>query len=398
LIPLLPPNLPFTPYIPLRHNVSSIGNNQYRKEILTSRAVSNLKFRIRAVLVLLFLCAALMGCGGSSNKFVYTVGQSAQGIFAFKISSSGQLTFITGAPFSTGGRPTAIAIMPSKTFGFVASAGGLTVGGTQTGGVVGYSFTSKTGGLSIANAAVNTGANPVSLAIDPSSQHLYVLSQGSSNISAFSIDSFTGVLTPLNGSPFPTVAAPVSMAMAPSGGALYVVSPTQGISAIAINADGTLGTASAPLPAGTSPRFVTVDPGNHFVYVADSAGNAVLGFSVSGTSLTAMSGSTATGTAPDALAINPDGNLLFVANSGSNNVSVFSIGSGGALTPAQGSPVSTGTAPAFVMTDRSGHLFVADSGSNDLSVFSIGGSGSLTAVSGSPFAVQTSASWIAIVD
>lgn len=349
--------------------------------------------------VFLLLCGAVIGCGGGGNKYIYTLGQSAEGIFAFKVSSSGQLTFLTGAPFSTGGNPTALAITPSKTFGFISSAGGLQqIGSPQLGGVVGYTLSIKTGGLSIANAAVGTGPNPVSMVIDSSSEHLYVLSQGQSSISVFAIDPFTGVLTELTGSPFATLANPVSMAIAPSGGALYVASASQGVTAISIKSDGTLGAAATPLPAGTSPSFVTVDPGNHFVYVADSTGNAVFGFTVSGTSLSAVSSSTAVGTAPAGLAVNPGGNLLFVANKGSNNVSVFSIGSGGALSQASGSPVGTGTGPAFVITDNSGHLFVADSGSSDLEVFSIGGSGSLSAVSGSPFAVQTNPTWIAVVD
>lgn len=224
-------------------------------------------------LALLVIVVGLAGCGSSRHHFVYVIGRDSEGIFAFEETSKG-LTKISGSPFSTGSVPTAIAVTPSRAFAYVLSAGG--------NGVLTYTVNSSTGALAATAGAVATGSGPVAIAIDASSSHLYVLNQISGSISAFLIDTNTGALTALSGSPFTTVTGPVSMAMAPKGDAIYVVSPTNGIASFTINSDGTLSPGQAPLAAGMSPAFVTVDPTGKFVYVADSVGNAILGFTASG--------------------------------------------------------------------------------------------------------------------
>jgi len=347
------------------------------------------RVKLRTIL-LLVLTFCLAGCGSSNHHFVYTVGTNSEGIFSFE-EASGGLSKISGSPFSTGSVPTAIAVTPSRTFAYVLSSGG--------NGILTYTFDKNKGGLVAAAGAVATGAGPVSIAIDPSSQHVYVLNQGSSSVSAYSIDSLHGTLTPISGSPFATISGPVSMAMSGKGDALYVVSPTQGITSFSVKSDGSLSGAQAAIPAGTSPAFVTIADSDRFVYVADSAGNAVVGFSVSGTALTPISGTFGTGTTPVALAADPGGTFLFVANQGSNNVSAFSIGSAGALTAISGSPFSAGTAPSFLIVNHNGdRLYVADRDSGDLADFSISGSGALAAASGSPITLGMSPAWIAVTE
>ena len=348
-----------------------------------------LSVKVHAILLLLVLPFCVAGCGSSSHHFVYTVGTNSEGIFGFEEVSGGKLSKISGSPFSTGSVPTAVAVTPSRTFAYVLSSGG--------NGILSYTFDKSKGGLVAAAGAVATGAGPVSIAIDPSSQHLYVLNQGSSNISVFSIDSLHGTLTPISGSPFATLSGPVSMAMSEKGDVLYVVSPTQGIASFSIKSDSSLSAAQSAIPAGTSPAFVTVAGSN--IYVADSAGNAVVGFTVSGTTLTPISGTFAAGTTPVAVAADPGGKFLFVANQGSNNISAFSIGSGGALTAVSGSPFTAGTAPTFLIVNHNGdHLYVADRDSGDLAEFSISGSGSLAAASDSPITLGISPAWIAVTD
>ena len=342
---------------------------------------------VRALSLSLFL-VAFTGCGGGHRHFIYAVGQATEGIFGFEEAASGQLTSIAGSPFSTGGQPTAIAVTPSRAFAYVLSAGG--------NAIASYNFDKSKGGLTAANPAVAAGTNPIAIAIDPSSQHLYALNQGSSSISAYSIDGTSGILTPLSGSPFATVANPASFALTTKGDTLYVVSPSQGLESFSVHSDGTLAMAQGAVPAGLSPVFVTVDPADHFVYVADAAGNSVVGFTVSGSNVTPISAAASAGTTPSAIAIDPQSKFVFVANQGSNNVSVFSIGSSGALTQVQGSPFTSGTGPTFITVDSAGnHLFVADHASSDIAEFSLASNGSLSAVSGSPISVQTTPAWIA---
>ena len=68
----------------------------------------------------------------------------------------------------------------------------------------------------------NVGSSPTLLAMDSAGAFLYVGNSGSGSISAFSIDSGTGALTEVAGSPFPIGLTPINMKVSPSGSTLYV--------------------------------------------------------------------------------------------------------------------------------------------------------------------------------
>jgi hypothetical protein len=59
-----------------------------------------------------------------------------------------------------------------------------------------------------------TGTNPFAIAIDPTGQFAYVANEGSNNVSAYTIDSTTGALSPMAGSPFAAGTGPSSVAIA----------------------------------------------------------------------------------------------------------------------------------------------------------------------------------------
>jgi len=104
--------------------------------------------------------------------------------------------------------------------------------------------------------------------------------------------------------------------------------------------------------AGTQPTVLLFDPTSSFAYAANFGSNDISLFTVNKDgSLAAASGTAALTNAarPSALAIDPGAHFLFVANQGlaatltnpvaiPGNVSVFAIGSGGALTEVAGSP------------------------------------------------------------
>ena len=50
---------------------------------------------------------------------------------------------------------------------------------------------------------VGAGANAYLVSIDPNHQFLYVTNDGAANVSGFKLDTSTGALTPMSGSPFP---------------------------------------------------------------------------------------------------------------------------------------------------------------------------------------------------
>jgi len=154
------------------------------------------------------------------------------------------------------------------------------------------------------------------------------------------------------------------------------------------------------------PMGLAIDPAGKFLFVANQVSSNISVFSISGTSLTKVSGSpfttipagTTTGTDPAAVAVSPSGNFLYVANQSANNVSAFSISSSGALTVLGQPPYDVGVAPSGLgLTPSGGFLYVANSVSNTVSAFAICDKvvtscadanhpdGTLTAVTGSPF-------------
>src|SRR5437588_12579548 len=75
------------------------------------------------------------------------------------------------------------------------------------------------------------GISPVALAMDSAGTFLFAGNVSSSDISVYSINAGTGVLTEGSGSPFPTsaCASPVALTVSPSGKYLYVASSTIGL-------------------------------------------------------------------------------------------------------------------------------------------------------------------------
>ncbi len=97
------------------------------------------------------------------------------------------------------------------------------------------------------------------------------------NISAFSVDPTTGALTPIPGSPFTAGANPTSVAIDPSSKFLYEASdlqsptPINDINAFTINPSTGALTAvpGAPFTSGVSPSSISVDSTGKFLYTSD---------------------------------------------------------------------------------------------------------------------------------
>ena len=245
------------------------------------------------------------------------------------------------------------------------------------------------------------GINPVAQALTttaPGGPFLYVVEQGSNNLSAFAITAANGTLTAVAGSPFATGTQPQSVAVTPpTAPGVFVLVANAGtsnsVSVFSIDATGApTEVVGSPFAAGNNPQSIVVTPSGQFVLVANAADNTVSVFSIDATgTLTPVGLPVATGTQPQAIAFSPNGQVVFVANQGSNNVSVFTIDGTGTLTQVTGSPFAAGTSPLALGTDQTGkYLYVVNRGSNNVSAFNINaGTGALTAISGSPFAVGT---------
>lgn len=352
---------------------------------------------------LMVMLGGLTSCITTSKTFLYLTGPGTNEVFQFQVRADGELLALNPPNFGVGSNPVSIVFQPAGTYAFIANFSGNNVTTLQLNRGNGQLATPTTTNPITPPTPTNffnAGTAPVSMAVTPASTFLFVLNEGSNNITSFSIDPTTGNLNPVSGSPFASGCSGNSIAINPQANTLFVTCPAAGtIQAFSVSTAGVL---SAPTqvsgPSGT-PRFAMVDPTGRFLYVADPSVNAVFGFSIgSNGALSAISGSPfASGSQPVAMAAAPQGNLLYVANQGSNNVSAFVIDSGsGSLAPVSGSPFATGgKGPSFV-TASGAFVFVGESITNDVAAFAIGSNGALTPVPNSPFNVATSPAWVAL--
>lgn len=274
-----------------------------------------------------------------------------------------------------------------------------------------YSVDSVTGVLSqVSGSPFPAGSFPSSIAIDPFGKFAYVANYGSNNISGYAIDGTTGGLTPIAGSPFAGGGGPWSVAVSPKGGFAYVSNILgNDVSVYAVNpANGSLKEiAGSPFAAGTGPISVMQDSTGRFVYVANYLSNDISAYTVETDSgdLAPIAGSPfAAGTEPFSVAVDPLNRFVYAANNG-GNVSAYTIdGETGELTQISGSPFPVGDWAIPVAVDPSGR-FAYVGGGNDgtdtpgyVAGYSIdANTGALKPIPGSPFAAGI-APWSIAVD
>jgi len=237
-----------------------------------------------------------------------------------------------------------------------------------------------------------TQKNPASLAMDPGGKFLFVANANSNNLTIYSVDSGSGALSEVAGSPVAVGFNPVFLTLSPSGQFLYVANAASNtISGFAVDGSGGLTQVPGSPYVLTSsingqtagPNWIALDPTGKFLYVANLLASNVSGFTVDANSgaLTAINGSPFTaGTSPSSLVFDPSSKFLFVANLTSNNVTVFALDTNGVPTQITGSPFAAGTQPSFITLDPGGvFLFTGNQGSGNITTFSIDSStGQLT--------------------
>jgi 6-phosphogluconolactonase (cycloisomerase 2 family) len=231
---------------------------------------------------------------------------------------------------------------------------------SNPGNVAGYTINSSTGALTAIPGspfAVGNSGN-AGLAIDPGARFLYVGNVGG-GITVFAIDSASGALTLVPGSPFSTLlpGSPDEIVAHPSGKFLYVTlnSSVESVEAsFAVAADGSLTPTpqSAWGPNGTWAWSAALDPQGKFLYTANVNDGTISAFSVDQTtgSLTALGGSPFTFAPiqiPWDLVVDPSGKFLYVSDVSSDGIVTFNITSSGSLSPIgqQPVPVQPGTIP-----------------------------------------------------
>jgi len=166
---------------------------------------------------------AVVSNGGlvTDPHFVYVANGTLGSISAFKVNSDGSLTELTGSPFSAGtnvvfvaGRPGGRILMASDADTNKLLAFKIADDGTLT-PFPGSPF------------AVGTQPGPIAFT-QFSNTFVYVANRGSSNISAFQVDTTAFTLTPIPGSPFAVGTNPVAMSVMTSLSQLFVANQGSG--------------------------------------------------------------------------------------------------------------------------------------------------------------------------
>jgi YVTN family beta-propeller protein len=279
-----------------------------------------------------------------SGKFAYVANggddfSSDGSVVSYTINAT------TGALTSTGSImgncpglcvPESVAVDPSGKFAYVPNGGG------ESNGVAMYTINATTGALT-STGMIPVGGFAVSVAVHPSGKFAYAANGNNTpglagNVSMYTINATTGALTSIG-----TVAAgtifgepnPIAMAVDPTGSFAYVAnSGSNDVSMYSINTTTGILTPVGLIVAGTTPLSVAVDPTGKFAYVTNSGSNDVSMYTINATTgaLTSI-GTIAAGSTPASIAIHPSGKFAYVTNSASNDVSIYSIDAAtGALT------------------------------------------------------------------
>ncbi len=208
------------------------------------------------------------------------------------------------------------------------------------------------GSTDVTNIAVTCTTNPPRFA--------YVANQGSNNISAYSINSATGTMAAIAGSPFAAGNRPVAIAVDPTGHFAYVVNQMDAtLSAFSIdhNSGALTEVSGSPFATGISPTSVAIDPRGSFVYVANGGAGSVSAYAITAASgsLTALTGSPyAAGNSPSAVAVDAVGGYVYVTNKADGTFSAFEIEAGAGVLAAPLGPFAAGRGPQAVVTDATG--------------------------------------------
>lgn len=338
---------------------------------------------LQKALVLIFVFAGIAGSIGcsTSSHFIYATIPSTSELAVYREDPfSGTLTELAGTPYTIGDGAHSVVIHPSGKFLYVANPG-------QGENDISLFDIASNGYLTEVpprTAVSPLGVLPQLLLMDPSGNYLYVMNATSDNISVFSIDSKSGVLTQIAGSPFSVGGlTPLNMQLTPSGNFLYVSvaggqpQTTNGsILGFSVNA-GALQSLSPPLtPAGgENPNGLVVDPSGSHLYVANTQSNSISIFTISPPNMPPGSLQEVIGSPladiyndPSFLLLDPKGQFLYVANQGSNNVAVYSISATTGLPVALTTSTSafaftTESSPSFLVEDPNGrYLFVGNQG------------------------------------
>ena len=345
---------------------------------------------------------------GSGKLPAFTSGQTAyvtlptsNSVLMLHINGlTGVVTPGSQTPQVSGTAPHGLALLPGK-FLFVANS--------QSNTIAVYSIAGD-GSLNLSATPTPVGGTgPDNAVLDSSGQYLFVTNSFSANISVFSVDSGSGALTAVPGSPFYANDSPGEILIPPGTNFVYVTNSRIGtVTAFTFSSStGVLTPApGSPFVSGPGASGVAVSNNGQYLYVANSTalnpgsntvGN-ISGFTIDSTTgtLTRLANSpftSAVGSGPSTLIADPSGRFIFATTPGTAySIWCFTIDpSSGQLTPSQGSPFSVASGGLFVLTDNIGSfLYIGSQADHGIEAYTYdSNTGAPSTVLNSPFSTSS---------
>ena len=278
-------------------------------------------------LVAVTICLTVLSasCGNSSHSS--SASHNAYVTFPTKGSvallhlndSTGILSLGAQTPSVLGTSPTGIALDSAKRF--------LYVGNTDPNANSVSIFTvAGDGTLTQTGEATVIGVSPRSLAIDATGKYLLITTNFAPNqLLVFSLDAGSGAMTQLG--TFAANTSPGDLKISPTSNFVYISNSDVGL-ITAYSIDSATGNLTpipgSPFPAGLGVSGLAIDPGSNFLFAANHSANTVSVFNINSNTgaLAPIPGSPyglGTATGPRALATDPSGAFLYIANQDSSN-------------------------------------------------------------------------------
>jgi len=306
----------------------------------------------------------------ASGKFLYLRNagavDTAGSVSAYTINqTSGALTAI-GAPVAIGANSARAVFDPAGKFLLVANQGAP----AENGSLSEFSVNQTTGALTALTGVPVWPGRPYSVAIDPSSQYVYVANAVANTLSSYSLNATTGALTPLargatlTGRDWPialnihsSVSTPTAASF--SSSYAYVTNGNAAGSVGAYQVNATTGALSllntATFGSMQEPVAAAVERSGTRLAVVTRAGNSLWSYNLTPTgALTSIgAGGFTVGGLPSAVALDTSGRFAYVANA--NSVSVFTLSPSAIGTAVN----TTGSAVGFALTSNGRFLHMA---------------------------------------
>jgi 6-phosphogluconolactonase (cycloisomerase 2 family) len=261
-----------------------------------------------------------------SGRFLFVSGDVGNVLSTYTIDANGMPAAVAGATVTTGTNPHNLSLVPDGRFLYVANV--------NSNDVSAYSVGADGSLKQIAASPFRAGTTPYEVKVADSGKFAYTANRDSDDVSAFSIDATTGALAPIGTFPVGCPVRPCgprAIEFSPDGKLAFVPNRFSfDVTVFAVNT--TTGTmapiAGSPFAAGTDPRSAAVHPSGRYLYVPNVTSNDVSAFSVDAATgaLKPLAGSPfASGTGPLSIEIDESGQFVYVANSASNDVSMYRI-------------------------------------------------------------------------